>query len=178
MEFVDIIDEVENVIQTVSKDKAHQEGLLHKCVISEVIDSRGRWLMVKQARDRQDAGQYVSPVGGHVSAGETESMALLREAEEEVGLRGGLAYEAVGRAIFDRSVLGRRENHLFVAFKIFSDAPPKINEESESFRYFTEKELRRGLRERPEQFGGAFHFVVKNFFPYLLQAPSQKDQKV
>jgi len=32
--------------------------------------------MVKQASDKQDAGQYVSPVGGHVTSGETDIEAL------------------------------------------------------------------------------------------------------
>ena len=88
IELVDVVDEQGTVLKIVLKQEAHRQGLLHKTVISEVIDSSGRWLLVKQSGERQDAGQFVSPVGGHVQAGETEVQALKREAEEEVGLTG------------------------------------------------------------------------------------------
>lgn len=86
-EQVDVVDENCNFIKVVSKDNAHEEGLLHKCVIAQVIDARGRWLLVKQSKGRQDAGQYVSPMGGHISAGENEIDALKREVLEELGFR-------------------------------------------------------------------------------------------
>jgi isopentenyl-diphosphate delta-isomerase len=113
-ELLDIIDEDENIIKVVNKREAHQRGLLHKTVIADVIDSKGRWLFVKQASDRQDAGQYVSPVGGHVSSGETNKQALKREANEELGLEGDYKFEFVGKGIFNRNILGRQENHYFI----------------------------------------------------------------
>ena len=168
IEYVDIVDEKGAVLNFVPKPEAHQKGLLHKTVISEVVDSKGRWLLVVQAGDRQDAGQYVSPVGGHVQAGETEIEGLKREANEELGLEGNFKYEYVGRAIFNRFVLGRQENHFFILYKIYSDAEPKLNEESESCAYFTENELKKEMKDNPKLFGDAFIFVVKTFFPHLL----------
>jgi len=163
-ELLDIIDEQDNVIEVVTKKEAHRRGLLHKTVISEVIDSTGRWLLVKQSTTRQDAGQYVSPVGGHVASGENEIDALKREAAEEVGITKDFKYEYVGRKVFNRKVLERQENHLFVVYTIHSDAKPVLNYESESYRYFTEEELRKEIANHPKHFGDAFHFVIDNFF--------------
>lgn len=168
LELVDVVDENSAVLETVTKQTAHQRGVLHKTVISEIIDSKGRWLFVKQSKDRQDAGQYVSPVGGHVVSGETEEQALKREANEEVGLQDGFKFDLVGRAVFNRHVLGRQENHYFIQFKIYSDAEPVLNHESESYIYLTEEELRDEIKNHPERFGDAFHFVVKTFFLHLL----------
>jgi 8-oxo-dGTP pyrophosphatase MutT (NUDIX family) len=177
-ELLDIIDEQGNVVEVATKQESHRQGLLHKTVIAEVIDSAGRWLMVKQSALRQDAGQYVSPVGGHVASGESEMQALKREAMEEVGITGDFKYEYVGRKVFDREVLERRENHLFIVYKIYSDAAPVLNYESESCKYFTEKELQKEIADHPECFGAAFHFVVNSFFPNLrLPMPVREMQR-
>ena len=123
--------------------------------------------MVKQSSDRQDAGRYVSPVGGHVRAGETEDEALKREAMEECGLD-DFKFKLVGRKIFNRNILSRQENHYFILYEIYSDAKIVLNEESESYKLFTEQEIKKALKDTPEIFGEAFHFVVKTLRKFLL----------
>ncbi len=167
-ELVDIVDEKGDFLEVVSKKEAHEKGLLHTCVITEVINSRGEWLMVKPIVGRQDAGQYISPVGGHVSSGETELEAIKRETSEEIGLTGDYRYKFVGKKILNRFVVGRQENHFLSVYKMFSDQEPVLGEEDESYKYFTEEELKRELKQNPKSFGDAFHFVVKEFFPNLL----------
>ncbi|HEV7423628.1 MAG TPA: NUDIX hydrolase [Candidatus Paceibacterota bacterium] len=167
-ELMDIVDSEGNFLQTLLKREAHEKGLLHKVVLSQVIDSRGRWLLVKPVAGRQDAGQYQSPMGGHVTAGETEEDAFKRETLEEIGLQEDFKYEFVGRKIFNRFVIGRQENHFFIMYKIFSDQEPVLSFEDESYTYFTKEELKKGLKETPELFGEAFRFVVESFFPDLL----------
>ena len=71
-ETVDIVNEQDEIVRQATKIEAHAKGLLHRTVISELINSKGEWVLVKQAADRQDAGQYVSPMGGHVDGGEIE----------------------------------------------------------------------------------------------------------
>ncbi len=163
IEMVDVVNENDEVTGQADKREAHAKGLLHRTVISEVKNGKGEWLLVKQAGDRQDAGQYVSPVGGHVRAGEPVEDALRREAMEEVGLS-DFMFSYIGKDIFNRTVLGRRENHLFILFELQSDAAPVLNAESDSCRWFTTQELKRELKDHPELFGDAFHFVVKRFF--------------
>ncbi|MCL5073913.1 MAG: NUDIX domain-containing protein [Actinobacteria bacterium] len=167
MNDVDIVNEKNNVIGRVSKEKAHKKGLLHRTVISEVIGSDGRWTLVKQAKGRQDPGQYVSPVGGHVIAGESEENALKREAEEEFGLK-NIKFKYIGRKIFNRIVNGQKENHYFIQYLIYSDNEPKLNYESVGFERFTKSELKSQLKNNPNKFGAAFHFVVQTFFPDLV----------
>lgn len=165
-EFLDIVDENCQVLYQATKTEAHQKGLLHQTVIGEVIDSQGRKMLVKQSSTRQDAGQYVSPVGGHVKAGETTDEALKREAMEELGIK-GFPYKLVGKAIFQRVVLGRDENHYFIVYEITSDHTPQFNEEADGFEHFTQEQLRQELKENPKKFGGACHFVARTFYPEL-----------
>jgi isopentenyl-diphosphate delta-isomerase len=167
-EFVDIVDSGCAVLSCVAKTEAHQKGLLHRTVIGEVRDSRGNWILVKQAADRQDAGQYVSPVGGHVRTGESDDEALKREALEEIGLT-GFEYEHVGKVIYERKVIDRHENHYFIVYKILSDADFKLGTEAVSHKTFTQDELQKALKESPEQFGAAFFVILENFYPHLLK---------
>lgn len=165
-EYVDVIDEKGHVTGSCPKEEAHQKGHLHYTVISEIKTAKGEWILVKQASDRQDAGQFVSPVGGHVRAGESLEDALRREAQEEVGLT-NFKFSYIGQGIFNRTVLGRIENHLFVLYEIYSDETPKLNNESVGFERFSTKDLKEELKNNSEKFGDAFHFVVKRFFPQL-----------
>ncbi len=167
METVEIVDEDFHVLYKVSKKEAHDKGLLHKCVIAEVINKKGKMMLIKPYSHKQDAGQYVSPVGGHVSAGETNEEALKREVKEEIGIS-SFTCEMKGKAIFNRFILGRQENHYFVLYEIFTDEKPKLGDEAESYKWFTKKELINELKKNKKVFGDAFLFVVKKFYPEFI----------
>ena len=130
MEVVDIVDKDLNILYQTTKQKAHEEGLLHKCVVAEVINSEGKMMLIRPYSHKQDAGQYVSPVGGHVTAGETDEEALKREVEEEIGIK-SFKHTLKGKAIFDRHVLGRHENHYFILYEIFTDEAPQLGDEAD-----------------------------------------------
>lgn len=168
MEKVDVVDDNLKILYSTSKQEAHDKGLLHPTVISEVVNSKGEWLLVKQASHKQDPGQYVSPVGGHIGSGESHEDALKREASEEIGLTGNFKFEYVDKAIYKRKWKIGSENHYFIVYKIYSDHDPVLNDESVEYRWFTTEEIKKLLRENPEMFGYAFHFVVENFFADLF----------
>jgi 8-oxo-dGTP pyrophosphatase MutT (NUDIX family) len=152
---------------TVLKSEAHQKGLLHRCVIAGVKTPDGRIMMIRQASDRQDAGQYVFPVGGHVKSGESLDEALFREAEEEMNFK-KFNYQLLGKIIYYRKVLGRIENHYFYFYEIVTEEQPLLGPEADDFVYLSEKEFIQTLKEKPEYFGQSGHFAIKNFYPQFL----------
>jgi 8-oxo-dGTP pyrophosphatase MutT (NUDIX family) len=164
-EQVDIVDEQNQVISTMSKLVAHRDGLLHRIVIAELKNSRGEYCFVRQAGDRQDPGQFVSPVGGHVAAGETVDAALIRESREEIGIT-PVKYRLVGQTIFNREVIGRKENHLFLVYEIESDESPVLNHESVEFRWFSVDEVRKAVETKDSQFGAAWHHIFRSQVAY------------
>ena len=167
-ELVDIVDENGKFIETVSKKEAHQKGLLHTCVIGQVINSKGEYLLITQSSNKQDNSLYVCPMGGHVTSGESREDAVRHELMEELSIS-EYTLEYIGESIFNRDVLGRKENHYFVLYKVFSDQIPKPDpSEVEGFKYFTLDELKNEIKNQPEKFGVAYHFVVNKFFPNLL----------
>jgi isopentenyl-diphosphate Delta-isomerase len=174
-ELVDVVDPNNQVIGQITKNQAHQQGLLHRTVISEIINPKGQWLLVKQAGDRQDPGQYVSPVGGHVKAGESELEALAREADEEAGITDINNPTRVGQAIFNRFVNGHQENHYFIVYQIHvpPEYVPVLNHESESCSWFSVDEIKSQLITHPQLFGDAFRFVWNDIFNYGSANPKQ-----
>lgn len=86
---------------------------------------------------------------------------------EEIGLK-DFPFREKGRAIFDRHVLGRHENHYFIVYEIFTDDEPVLGDEAQSYKRFTKRELEMALKEKKEEFGGAYFFVLEHFYPEFL----------
>ncbi len=168
-EIVDIVNENDEILYQVTKQEAHNKGLLHRTVICEVIDSKGNWTLVQQHTQKQDPGVYLSPIGGHVSAGETNEAALKREMEEEGGLTNA-PMKYIDKVIYNREVphLHRQENHYFILYEVYSDAVLKLGDESVSQKKFSPKELKQKLKQNPELFGKPFKFLLKKFYPHLI----------
>jgi 8-oxo-dGTP pyrophosphatase MutT (NUDIX family) len=167
-ELLDLVNEKDEVIGKEWKYEMHKTGMLHRTVIAEVIGKGRVWTLVEQSAEKQDTGQYVSAVGGHVKSGESIEDALRREAKEEFGLSGKFDFKYIGKKIYNREVKGNKENHLFILYEIYTDQEPALDSESVSHKRFTEKELSKELSEHPEKFGPPFHFLVQKFYPNLL----------
>ncbi len=162
-ELVDIVDEVNNPQYVITKREAHEKNLLHRTVIGELKTSDGRICLVRQTPDRQDPGQYVSPIGGHVKAGESEEDAFAREASEEIGIT-DFKFKLLGKKIFTREVIGRKENHYYVVFQITYDGDLNLGDEADAFEYFTRDQLDQEMTENPTKFGDSFKFIYQNFY--------------
>lgn len=167
-EIIDLVDTQNHIIRPVSKHEAHRRGWLHRTVIAEIRDPDGRIVLVRQAPDRQDPGQFVSPVGGHVQAGESEDEALKRETFEETGLS-GFKFKLIGRFIYERHVIGRHENHFFIVYQVTADpAHIVLGPEAVEYRTFSDPELRTALKTTPELFGASYFALLEKYFPELL----------
>lgn len=88
-ELLDVVDEHDEVVGRVRRGEVYARGLRHRCVFVLVRDAEGRVFV-----HRRTAAKLVFPsmydmfVGGVVGAGESYDAAALREAEEELGVRG------------------------------------------------------------------------------------------
>lgn len=88
-EIIDIVDEHDRVIGQAPRAEAYARGLSHRCAFVLVRDARQR-IFVHRRTDRKLVfpSLYDMFVGGVLAAGETYDEGALREAEEELGVRG------------------------------------------------------------------------------------------
>ncbi|WP_336321688.1 NUDIX domain-containing protein [Streptomyces lavendofoliae] len=88
-EILDVVDEHDRVVGRLPRGEVYARGLRHRCVFVLVRDAGDRVFV-----HRRTATKLVFPslydmfVGGVVGAGEGYDEAALREAEEELGVRG------------------------------------------------------------------------------------------
>ncbi len=164
MENVDIVDENNNITGSTTKDIAHKEGFLHRCIIAELRDSEGRWVFVRQSSSRQDKGQFASAMGGHIKSGETEEEALKREVFEELGIK-SFKHNLKGKFVYNRPVNNHTENHYFIVYEIVTDSDIVLNEESVEYQKFTKEELKDELMNNPQKFGASLLFIFSKLYP-------------
>lgn len=87
-EFFDILDEKGNYIGKIeTRDKCHKEGLYHKAVVVFIINSKNQVLLQKRSSNKRLwPNMWDVTAGGHVLAGEFGFQAIIREANEELGI--------------------------------------------------------------------------------------------
>jgi isopentenyldiphosphate isomerase len=93
-ELVDVVDESDRVVGTVTRSEVRAKGLLHRVASTLVFRSDGR-LLVHRRTDSKDVfpGAFDCFVGGVVGAGESYEEARDRELAEEMAIEGARPIE-------------------------------------------------------------------------------------
>lgn len=98
-ELVDIVDENDQVVNTVTRAVMRRDVLRHRCVFIVVIDGGNEILVHRRALDKDIwPGWWDLAVGGVLGAGESFEQAARRELAEEIGVR---LDESAGLEVFD-----------------------------------------------------------------------------
>jgi isopentenyldiphosphate isomerase len=118
-ELVDVVDEDDRVVATVTRREMRADRLRHRAVFVIVTSSSGQLLVHRRSEDKDLwPGRWDLGVGGVVGAGESYELAAERELAEEVGVVGVVpAHVADGRyADADVDLVAR-------AFRVVHDGP-------------------------------------------------------
>lgn len=88
------VDQDDNVIGQGSMQNAWKYGHIHRIVRLFVFNSKGDFLLQKRSMNHANMpGKWDNSAAGHVDVGEDYQIAIVREAEEEIGVRGISARE-------------------------------------------------------------------------------------
>ncbi|MFG2900586.1 NUDIX domain-containing protein [Streptomyces zaomyceticus] len=146
-EILDVVDEHDRVIGRAPRGEVYARGLIHRCVFVRVLDAEGRVFVHRRTPTKLVyPSMYDMFVGGVVGAGESYDEAALREAEEELGVRGLPRPEPVTKFLYDSA--GVAGKWWSAVYEVRCDLPvnPQV-EEVAWHAFLTREELRARLGE-------------------------------
>ncbi|VVB81599.1 Isopentenyl-diphosphate Delta-isomerase [uncultured archaeon] len=138
MEFLDVVDDNNEVVSSASADEVYQKRLNHRIVHVLIFNSKGELLLqMRSAKKKFCPGHWVTSAGGHVQKGESYEQAAKRELKEEIGID-------VPLALIDESSYDHYKMRKFLqVFRGVSEGPFRFNpEEVAGSRWFSVDDVR------------------------------------
>ena len=91
VEYFDIVDEDNNLTgKTEERNVVHEKGIWHREVAVWIMNENGEILIQKRAANKKQEPNKWAICAGHIDAGETVESAIIRELEEELGIKVGI----------------------------------------------------------------------------------------
>jgi isopentenyldiphosphate isomerase/intracellular septation protein A len=144
-EIFDLVNPEGKVIGKAPRSAVHgNPQLLHPVVHIHVFNKNGQLFLQKRAKSKEvQPNKWDTSVGGHVQSGESVENALIREAEEELGIKNA-QYQPLYRYVMKNEF----ESELVHTFRTRHNGPFKINKEEITFgRFWKIKEIKNNLRK-------------------------------
>ncbi len=142
-ELFDLLNDEGRVIGTATRQECHGGSfLLHQVVhVLAFTGAGGLYLQKRSKRKDIQPGKWDTSVGGHVFSGETIERAVIREAEEELGIR-NVNFER----LYTYRMTSDVERELVAVFRCTWDQPVRFPpEEIEDVRVFFPEEIEHRL---------------------------------
>ena len=153
----DVVDTQDRVIGRAPRREVHTRRWRHRSIHVLVFDTTGRVFLQKRSQAKDSCpGTWDSSCSGHLDAGEDYDAAAKRELREEIGLA-----PVAPPVRWLRLEASERTGWEFVwVYRLRSEGPFTLNPaEIESGEWFAPDEVDAGLRDRPEEFAGAFRYL-------------------
>jgi len=157
-----LVDADDREVGVGEKMQTHREGALHRAFSVFVFDRAGRLLLQRRAAAKYHSGGLWSNTAcGHPRPGEATLTAARRRLREEMGFDCWLreAFAFVYRAEFPDGLVEHEYDHVFVGR--FDGAPAPDPDEVEDWRWVTQDELRRALRDEPGHYSQWLKLAVE-----------------
>lgn len=138
-EWFNIVNPEGKVLGNAPRSAVHgNPNLIHPVIHVHIVNSEGEIFLQKRSKNKEiQPDKWDTAIGGHIQAGETVHHALIREAEEELGISFG-KFQPLYRYV----MRNEQESELVHGFLLEEDGPfyPDWKEISEA-RFWTTKEI-------------------------------------
>ena len=165
-ELLKLVDRHGNPVGTAPRSTCHGNPQLIQAVVHlHLFDSTGRLYLQKRAetKDRYP-GRWDTSVGGHVAPGENPDQAIRREAREELGIDLSVPTPAAKLRRLEPYIYNDEIETEYVNpySLVYSGSPRPNPEEVEEGVFFEREEIRRRLREQPDDFTPHFRLAFEH----------------
>jgi isopentenyldiphosphate isomerase len=170
-EIIAVVDENDTIIGRTTRQDAHIKAQLHREVFCFVLNAKNEVLLQK----RTDNRKWDISVGGHFPLDQTYDVAIVRECQEELGIKlPKSAFRYAGTERLDY-IAHDGENHRFAQIFIvrkdleisqFSPDPGEVSE----VKYFSLKELQELLTQQDKTTTSLRILAEKYIYPLLAKS--------
>jgi isopentenyl-diphosphate delta-isomerase type 1 len=158
-ELFDVVDEHDRVIGQACRADVHARKLWHRAIHVLVFDRTGRVFLQRRSLEKDIApGRWDSSCSGHLDAGEDYDTAAVRELGEELGLE---LTTAPTRWLRMDACAQTGWEFVWV-YRLEHEGPFRLHPaEIMDGAWYVPAELEKALRDRPNDFAGAFRTIWK-----------------
>jgi len=145
---VDVVDENDHLVDTVTRKEVRAKNLRHRCVYYFIFNSKDELLITKRTMTKDIyPGMYELP-GGMVRVGESYEEGAIREMEEEFGIKNPEL-----KFLFDFRYEDETSKGISKVYSCVYDGKIKQQkEEIESYFFISIEKLKKMMGESPEKF--------------------------
>jgi isopentenyl-diphosphate delta-isomerase len=165
-----LVNEKDEVLGTMEKLRAHEEGVLHRAFSVIIFNSKGEMLIHQRAIDKYHCGGlWTNACCSHPRLNESPKEGAERRLNEEMGF--SVPVEYIGSFIykidFENGLTEHEFDHMFCGR--FDGTPEHNQAEVEKWKYVSVEKLLKDLEEQPESYTFWFRDILKNRIQELIR---------
>ena len=169
LEYVILVDEIDQEIGTMEKQEAHEKGLLHRAFSVFVFNENKELLLQQRALTKyHSAGLWTNTCCSHPRIGETIEKAAHRRLMEEMGFDCELSNKTsfIYKAAFVNCLTEHEFDHVLVGS--FNGEINFNPTEVKNFKWINLEELQIDLLQNNQNYTAWFKIIFDNFKKSLL----------
>jgi isopentenyl-diphosphate delta-isomerase len=161
MEQVILVDEADNEIGSMEKMEAHRKGVLHRAFSILLYNSQGQLLLQKRSKKKyHSAGLWTNTCCSHPRPEESIELAARRKLMQEMGIdfQPEFAFKFIYKTALENQLVEHECDHVLIGQY---EGNFKTNpEEVEDWKYIDVAELRKDIKQHPENYTFWFKLII------------------
>ena len=167
-EKVILVNENDEKIGLMSKQEAHEKGLLHRAFSVFIFNDKGELMLQQRAFDKYHSpGLWTNTCCSHQRNGEGSLQAGKRRLAEEMGFTTPLKETTsfIYKAPFDNGLTEHELDHILVG--TFNGEPVINTEEVAAWKWMSLQDVKSDMEKHPEHYTAWFKIIFEKFYESL-----------
>ena len=164
-----LVNENDEVLGTMEKLRAHEEGVLHRAFSVIIFNSKGEMLIHKRASDKYHCGGlWTNACCSHPRLNEDPKYGAERRLKEEMGFTTNVNFigSFIYKVKFENGLTEHEFDHMFCGH--FDEKPEPNKDEVEAWKFISVDQLLKDVENQPECYTFWFRDILKNRLEELL----------